>query len=88
MDDLPATLQPGYFDRLYGQDPDPWRFATSDYERAKYAATVAALPRERFASPGSSPAAARRSSPWTWRTRHSSKRASGAPTCPASLSRA
>jgi trans-aconitate methyltransferase len=49
MDELPATLQPGYFERLYRRDPDPWRFATSDYEREKYAATVAALPRERFA---------------------------------------
>ena len=25
---------------------DPWRFATSDYERAKYEATLAALPHE------------------------------------------
>jgi predicted TPR repeat methyltransferase len=49
MDDLPPTLQPGYFDRLYQGDPDPWRFATSGYEREKYAATLAALPRERFA---------------------------------------
>ena len=48
-DDQPATLQPGYFERLYRSDPDPWRFATSDYEREKYAATLAALPRPRFA---------------------------------------
>ena len=48
-DHLPATLQPGYFERLYQSDPDPWRFATSSYEREKYAATVAALPRARFA---------------------------------------
>lgn len=48
-DDLPATLQPGYFERLYRRDPDPWRFATSDYEREKYAATLAALPRPHFA---------------------------------------
>ena len=39
-----ASLQPGYFDDLYGRDADPWRFATSDYERAKYEATLAALP--------------------------------------------
>ena len=39
---------PGYFDRLYAGDPDPWRFATSDYERAKYAATLDALPPTRF----------------------------------------
>ncbi len=48
-DDLPATLQPGYFERLYQSDSDPWRFATSSYERDKYAVTIAALPRERFA---------------------------------------
>ena len=48
MGDLPPTLQPGYFERLYQNDPDPWRFATSDYEREKYAATLAALPRARF----------------------------------------
>lgn len=49
MDDVPATLQPGYFELLYQRDPDPWGFATSEYEREKYAATLAALPRERFA---------------------------------------
>ena len=40
---------PGYFEQLYTRDPDPWRFATSDYEREKYAATLAALPPGRFA---------------------------------------
>ncbi len=42
------TIRPDYFDTLYAGDPDPWRFATSDYERAKYAATLAALPDRRF----------------------------------------
>ena len=37
-------VDPGYFERLYQRDPDPWKFATSDYERDKYAATMAALP--------------------------------------------
>lgn len=37
-----------YFERLYAGDPDPWKFATSDYERDKYAATLAALPDRRF----------------------------------------
>nr|WP_207191585.1 SAM-dependent methyltransferase [Paracraurococcus ruber] len=37
-----------YFEALYAADPDPWRFASSDYERAKYAATLAALPRPRY----------------------------------------
>ncbi len=39
---------PGHFDRLYARDPDPWRFATSEYEREKYAATMDALPAARF----------------------------------------
>ena len=38
-----------YFERLYAHDPDPWRFASSEYERDKYAATLAALPPRRFA---------------------------------------
>ena len=40
---------PSYFDELYARDPDPWNFATSDYERRKYAATIALLPERRFA---------------------------------------
>lgn len=40
--------EPGHFDRLYADDPDPWRFSTSEYEREKYAATLAALPAGRF----------------------------------------
>lgn len=46
----PGYADPGYFERLYARDPDPWRFASSDYERDKYAATLAALPDRRFAS--------------------------------------
>lgn len=37
-------VDPGYFEQLYQRDPDPWKFASSDYERDKYAATLAALP--------------------------------------------
>ena len=44
-----ASLEAGYFDALYARDPDPWRFTTSDYEREKYADTVAALEGRRFA---------------------------------------
>ena len=40
----------GYFDTLYAANPDPWGFETRDYERDKYAATLSALPRLRFAS--------------------------------------
>ena len=47
-----ASLTPDYFAGLYGADPDPdpWGFTTSAYEAAKYAATLAALPRDRYAS--------------------------------------
>jgi SAM-dependent methyltransferase len=41
----PQSLPPSYFNALYQTDPDPWKFATSEYETAKYAATIAALPR-------------------------------------------
>ena len=39
-----GSIERAYFDRLYAADPDPWRFASSDYERDKYAASLAALP--------------------------------------------
>jgi SAM-dependent methyltransferase len=42
-----ATLPPQYFEDLYSQDPDPWKFETSAYERDKYAATIEALGSER-----------------------------------------
>lgn len=45
----PETLPPGYFEALYQADPDPWCFAGSVYERGKYDATLAALPRPRYA---------------------------------------
>ena len=37
------------FDALYTRSPDPWAMETSAYERAKYDATLAALPPGRFA---------------------------------------
>jgi SAM-dependent methyltransferase len=42
------SLEPAYFERLYALHSDPWHFADSAYERAKYEATLAALPRERY----------------------------------------
>ena len=36
-----------YFEEIY-RVPDPWQYETSPYERRKYEATLAALPRERF----------------------------------------
>ena len=31
------------FERLYESDPDPWDYGSSEYEREKYARTLAAL---------------------------------------------
>ena len=45
---MSSYAEPGYFEQLYQRDPDPWKFATSAYERDKYAATIAALPERRF----------------------------------------
>ena len=45
-----TSLPPSYFDRLYDADPDPWGFASRAYERAKYDATLAALPRPTFSA--------------------------------------
>jgi predicted TPR repeat methyltransferase len=39
-----------YFERLYGDTPDPWGFETRWYEQRKYALTVAALPEARYRS--------------------------------------
>lgn len=36
------------FDRAHSENADPWDFATSPYEWAKYDASVAALPRARY----------------------------------------
>ncbi|RAI56136.1 SAM-dependent methyltransferase [Roseicella frigidaeris] len=49
MTQRPArSLGPDYFESIYAADADPWRFASSEYERAKYAATLAALPRPHY----------------------------------------
>jgi predicted TPR repeat methyltransferase len=37
-----------FFENLYAHAEDPWRFATSDYEREKYAHTLRALAGRRF----------------------------------------
>jgi SAM-dependent methyltransferase len=36
------------FERIYEASPDPWGYTTSEYEREKYAATLAALPAGRI----------------------------------------
>ncbi len=43
------TLDAAYFARVYANDSDPWKFATSAYEREKYDATLRALGDVRFA---------------------------------------
>jgi SAM-dependent methyltransferase len=45
-----SSLPTTYFDDVYRANADPWAFETSPYERAKYAATMAALPREQYAN--------------------------------------
>ncbi|MGE3271364.1 MAG: SAM-dependent methyltransferase [Chloroflexota bacterium] len=44
------SLPPSYFEQVYADDPDPWSFATSQYEHEKYAITLAELSRERYRS--------------------------------------
>ncbi len=46
--DQPNTLDPNYFDDVYRANEDPWAFASSPYERQKYADTLAALPRPSY----------------------------------------
>ncbi|GAC1308936.1 MAG: class I SAM-dependent methyltransferase [Vulcanimicrobiaceae bacterium] len=43
------SLGAAYFARVYAHSDDPWNFETSPYEAEKYAATLAALPRARYA---------------------------------------
>jgi SAM-dependent methyltransferase len=43
-----ASLPPSYFEDVYRAKLDPWDFASSPYEAAKYQATLAALPRARY----------------------------------------
>ena len=43
------TDQAEHFERLYRACDDPWDYLTSPYEAAKYAATIAALTRRRYA---------------------------------------
>ena len=46
----PKSWDRSVFDRIYAGADDPWDFEGSDYERAKYAETLAALPRAHFAN--------------------------------------
>jgi len=42
-------LEDSYFARVYAADDDPWGFEARWYEKRKYALSLAALPRERYA---------------------------------------
>jgi SAM-dependent methyltransferase len=44
----PKSLTTEFFEQLYQENPDPWQFATSEYEAEKYAATLNALPRNLY----------------------------------------
>ena len=44
------TLESGYFEALYRESPDPWRFRDRWYEERKRLLTVAALPRPVYGS--------------------------------------
>lgn len=44
------SLTADYFKEIYDANDDPWNFASSEYEAAKYAATLDALPRKNYVS--------------------------------------
>ena len=50
MSEPRPTLRPEYFDALYTADLDPWKFATSPYERGKYTITLNAMPKPHYRS--------------------------------------
>jgi SAM-dependent methyltransferase len=49
-DDAKTSLAPEYFEGVYNASDDPWNFTASEYEAKKYAATIAALPKEKYGS--------------------------------------
>lgn len=42
------SLDSQYFKEVYDANEDPWNFETSEYEAAKYATTIAALPKDHY----------------------------------------
>ena len=42
------SLPAAYFDEVYSESPDPWGFATREYEQNKYQDTLAHLPRAQY----------------------------------------
>jgi SAM-dependent methyltransferase len=51
MTDAPSSRpdQPAYFDAMFAESDDPWKFRSRWYERRKRALTLACLPAERYA---------------------------------------
>jgi SAM-dependent methyltransferase len=43
-----VTLPAGYFERMYGENSDPWGFTERWYEERKRAVTLASLPESRY----------------------------------------
>lgn len=43
-----TSLPPDYFERMFADNPDPWKFETSPYESAKFDASTAALGQRRY----------------------------------------
>jgi cyclopropane fatty-acyl-phospholipid synthase-like methyltransferase len=46
--DEKKSLDSEYFKGVYDANEDPWNFETSEYEAAKYAVTIAALPKKQY----------------------------------------
>ena len=42
------TLDTAYFDKVYLENPDPWNFETSVYEKEKYTKTLESLPKKKY----------------------------------------
>ena len=47
---MKPSVGPEFFNDIYARTIDPWGFETSEYERLKYADTLAQLPPRRFRS--------------------------------------
>ena len=45
-----STLKKDYFDQIYSDDQDPWKFASSEYENSKYEKSISVLNKEKFKS--------------------------------------
>ena len=45
-----GTTRREFFDKLYADNRDPWRYESSSYEQRKYSATLDAIPRRHYSS--------------------------------------